>query len=69
MNSVRAAFYILPSSTGYEVSEEHNREKSCPRAGLVGIASELCRRVLCTIRKPRDKLHTMVLPRNGKKGV
>ena len=69
MNSVRAAFHILPSSTGYEVSEEQNREKSCPRAGLVGTASGLCRRVLSTSRKPRDKLHTMVLPRNEKKGV
>ena len=69
MNSVRAAFHILPSSTGYEVSEEQSREKSCPRTGLVGTASGLCSSVLCTSRKSRDAHHTLFLPRNEKNGL
>ena len=61
--------YILPSSTGCEVSEEQSQEKSCPRAGLVGTVSGLCHSVLWTSRKPRHALHTMFLPGNEKNGA
>ena len=39
LNNIGATFHILltSTSTGYEVSEEQNQEKSCPRPGLVGV--------------------------------
>ena len=68
MNSVGAAFHILPSSTGYAVSEEQNQEKSCPRAGLVATASGLCKSVLGTRRRRRDALRAVFLQEMGRTG-
>ena len=49
-------------------SAEPNPEKPCPGAGLLGAASGLCRSALCISGKPRDALHTLFLPRDGKNG-